>query len=174
MEIIEPYYNQLISWSGLMTFSPIYDTNSNEQTSSAINSAIRNRKNILIVITTTEGYLFGSFIEKEIPNAKSQLQYVKDGINHFVFTLKNSFQTEPTMLKRKNKKGMTLAVLPTNETKILLMIKKCFCLYEKGKGDSKVHYAFNQKYNDTTEYSCCLFTGEDFINWERVVIYQGN
>ena len=99
---------------------------------------------------------------------------MKDGNNHFVFTLKNSFGTEPTQLKRKNKKGMTWSVLSLSEEKLLLGVKKCFCLFQKEKGQSKVHPQFNKKYNDITEYSCCLFTGDDFINWERVVIYQVN
>ena len=174
MELIEEYHQYIESWTGLYELTPIYDTKQDDDSTSTINRSICGRKNLLILIKTDEGYLFGTFIEKEVPHPKSSLQFVKDGPKNCVFTLKNSFGTDPTGLRLKKKKGETLGVFPNSEREAILTVKKCFTLYRKGEKESKVHPFFNRKYNDVTQYACCLFTGEDFINWERIVIFQMN
>ena len=172
MELLEEYQHHIENWTGLYDLTPIYDTKEDDDSSSAINRSICGRKNLLIVVSTEEGYLFGTFIEKEVPHPKSTIQLVKDGPKNCVFTLKNSFGTEPTALRLKKKKGETLGIFPNSESEGMLSVKKCFSLYRKGTKESKVHPYLNRKYNDVTQYGCCLFTGEDFINWDRIVIFQ--
>ena len=67
MELIENYLSSLQSWTRLSYFNPIYDTNSEGTSVGELNAVLANKKNILIVIETVEGYVFGAFIEKDIP-----------------------------------------------------------------------------------------------------------
>ncbi|ELP90320.1 hypothetical protein EIN_505560 [Entamoeba invadens IP1] len=168
--ITKKYYTTIAQWTGLKHGGEIYNSLKDGVSTQIINERICGKKNILFLIITNEGYSFGAFISGLIPSPKPHPEYVKDTSKHFVFTLNNPFNTEPTALKRKEKKGMTLCVFPNNDHTNVLEIKKCFSI--KNDGKSVVSPFFNQKYDDTTQYSSCLFTGEDTINYKEISAMQ--
>ncbi|BFU18156.1 protein kinase domain containing protein [Entamoeba histolytica HM-1:IMSS-B] len=171
-ELINEYENYFKEWTQLNYFEEIYNNKKDGNSSADINRKIHGRKNILFLITTTEGWAFGAFIAGHIPVPSESMQYVKDTHKHFVFTLKNPFNIEPMILHRKKGKGMTLIVFPNSNIVYSLVIKK-FCVIKKSKDENSViHPEFNTKYEDPTQYSCCLFTGEDSINVDEIIAYQ--
>ncbi|ELP91080.1 hypothetical protein EIN_268260 [Entamoeba invadens IP1] len=82
----------LNAWTKCTSFDQIFDSNDSGLTTAAFNEKVGGQKNVLLLIFSKKGYLFGSF-HSSVPTEPSML---RDDPKHFVFSLSSPFLETPT------------------------------------------------------------------------------
>ncbi|ELP90783.1 hypothetical protein EIN_026420 [Entamoeba invadens IP1] len=88
-----PMTDILCKWSSSQQCRIIYTTERFEFSTKAIWSVLHGRRNVMCLVVTDNDDVFGSF-HSLIPERRSAI--VSNDKKHFVFTLRNSFNIQPT------------------------------------------------------------------------------
>ena len=154
------YYEELKKWTKKSEASLIYE--GCDLTSKSFWEKCSNLKNMMIVVETTDGYMFGSY-HTVLP--KTQDVWVDKDDSHFVFTLKNPYSINPTMFEPIPENDNRLFVYGDNDNENVVWVNYCYWICADNTAYLWHHFA--DWYNDTTELGGNVFTGG--IDWDNPV-----
>ena len=104
-EILEKNITKMSEWTGKLKARILYDSKKNEFTNAEFNKKCLNQSNIAIVGFTTDGDVFGGYLEQAITKTST---YFNDQ-NHFVFSLESHGRCQtPQRWFQKNRSGNTV------------------------------------------------------------------
>ncbi|EDR27855.1 hypothetical protein EDI_028110 [Entamoeba dispar SAW760] len=154
---LNQYLKQLSEWTNKTVSNIIYDSNINDNFNEVIISKGKNLNNLMFVIETDGGNIFGSY-HTIIPPKPSQ--WVIRDKNHFVFSLLNPYGTKPIKFTPIIDECYPLWVYKSTPG---LFCIQSFChistnkhCYINSRGWSGK--SFNEMYNDTVGKDGKLFT----------------
>ena len=134
---------QLEEWTGTRITSVLYDTETDEVSSRCINTRIRGRSNLAIVVVTGEGYVFGSFHPDLITFAEDKFYGRYRQHNGFIFTLKNPRGVPPERFF-PTKQGDYLVVYSAESDARLIAMSES---YSVTKTSCSISPSFDWTYN---------------------------
>ncbi|ELP94456.1 hypothetical protein EIN_047490 [Entamoeba invadens IP1] len=166
MGSIGTYYNTLQEWTGMSEARVVFE--GNNLTPKLFWSLTKKLKNMMIVVETVDGYMFGSYHTVLPP---TQDVWVNDDKQHFVFTLNNPTNYPPTRFAPLPTNGDLLFVYGDNDTENVVWVNYCFWICM----DNVVFlwHHFSEKYEDTSKLGGDLFVGVkdwDFPNEIKKVV----
>ncbi|EDR25778.1 splicing factor, arginine/serine-rich, putative [Entamoeba dispar SAW760] len=171
--LMEHYYQTLKSWTGLEKYKIIFNEKITSLTNERINRAVCGQTNIMVIIITTDCYIFGSYNSLKMPNApQKKYKYLINDPKFFVFSLKayNS-SISPKKFMRK-KLGKTSCVWANSQNKVLYSVKRFYKLNKMS--NSLITKKFAIEYNDIPEMKHLYFTGSVNFAIGRMIISQWN
>ncbi|KAL7712040.1 TLDc domain-containing protein [Entamoeba marina] len=137
----------LKNWINLNDYTVLYNSDVDELSSRQINSKIKGKNNISIIVRTPEGYCFGSYHQNIIKNPPKQFlsRYRQEG-GYFLFTLKNSFGVEPQQFVTIKQTDYLVLYSDENENGLIGMCS-AYDLRVKGSSfSSEFPYYYNSIY----------------------------
>ena len=149
------YIEILKQWIPFQTYSIIYHNEQDELSSRAINSKIKGKRNITLIVETMEGYIFGTYHQNPIKTNINGLysRYIQEG-GYFIFTLKNPFNTQPLQFYPSNLNDYLCIYDNENENSLIGMCN----VFELKKNKSFISSDFPFYYR--TDYDASLFVGK--------------
>ena len=92
---ITQYLSQLKEWSNHSNYTILYSTETEELSARTLNSKIKGKRNLYFIIEDTNNNIFGSY-HSILPNEKEYKQHSSEDQHHFIFTLHNPHNIQPT------------------------------------------------------------------------------
>lgn len=138
-------------WTGMRNYRVVYNKAFSEMNLSEFNSKICGLSNMMLIVTTDSGCVFGSFTSTTVP---PPMNWVKKDASHFLFTLRSPLNMQPTRF---------FPLKPANSVYIFqddYMIS--FIAVQGGfkintKTDSSFSSRFTYYYNDSVGYGPSVF-----------------
>ncbi|ELP94614.1 hypothetical protein EIN_497940 [Entamoeba invadens IP1] len=147
------------SWVGHTRALRVFDSEHDELNSEALWNKIKGRRNLMFVVVTTEGNVFGSY-HSIIPH--SQGSWVSSDDDQFIFTLRNSSGTPPTIFRPKQMTHRLLHISKSTTKKKLVWISDAFKIQNDDK--SYISSSFSRFYNDEKDLGPSIFTNLVYPN----------
>ncbi|KAL7711647.1 TLDc domain-containing protein [Entamoeba marina] len=169
------YFDYLSQWTSKNTFHVIYDSETYELSSRAINSTTKGLTDIIFLVETTDGNVFGSYTGTRVPSVKhieNNTFFGKDS-SFFVFTLKNPHNTKPQKIMKRDCNKTMMFWNESNEFDAIISAILCFRI--SGTGKSMIMSQFSEFYEDLTGIGDDLFTGchePDTFSLNRLVVLK--
>ncbi|ELP90153.1 hypothetical protein EIN_406070 [Entamoeba invadens IP1] len=160
----------LKQWLHFPNYKVVYSSEEEEVSARQINSKIEGKSDITIVITTTDGNVFGSYHQN--PIKKKPLKFYDRHIQrggYFLFTITNPYNIPPTRFVTKNMDDYLVLYSDDNPNSLISM---CY-VYDLKLNGSTINTDFPFYYN--TEYPSTIFTGSVIpttFNFENIIILQ--
>ncbi|GAB1224452.1 hypothetical protein ENUP19_0203G0002 [Entamoeba nuttalli] len=100
----EPYLDILKKWTNKEICQVVYDSINDGLTAHTINHAIEMKSNIMILVKTDKGEIFGSYNTTQVPKSEDSGYgfYINKDMNFFMFSLKGNIKA-PTKITKKDK-----------------------------------------------------------------------
>ncbi|KAL7715505.1 TLDc domain-containing protein [Entamoeba marina] len=156
--ILEQNKSLLVGWTTKQKYTLIYDSDVDGLNASSFNNIICKKRDIMCLIVTKDGYLFGCFSSAQIPEPKSDEVWIQNDPNFFVFTLTNPHHTQPMMFKLRKNDSSSFLVAPNDSRKCIFATDMCFTL--KANGKVKFTPKFQENYEVPSEVNVDVFTGK--------------
>ncbi|ELP92179.1 hypothetical protein EIN_381460 [Entamoeba invadens IP1] len=144
----------LSEWTGLTRSLKIYDSEIDELESNALWKKVQGRKNVMFVVVTNTGDVFGSF-HGILP--EKQGAWVREDKDQFIFSLDNNQGYQPTKFKPKSMTHQLLSIAKKNQKQKMFWISDAFRINSEDK--SYISSSFSRFYEDTTHSDGNIFTG---------------
>ena len=157
-------------WVGKEKYTIIFDSEHHELTSRMFWSCLKGRKDILIVIETDEGYIFGSY-HSIIP--ERQELCVENDPHHFVFTMKNPFNVPPTKFELKEGWKKSLYIYGDDQISDVFYVFGCYLICNND--ESFIKKIFNYNYRHKHSVDAHVFVGklwDSYFSLSRLVCVQ--
>ncbi|KAL7716900.1 TLDc domain-containing protein [Entamoeba marina] len=138
-------------WTGMRDFKVVYESDLSTLELANFNASICGKPNLMLIITTTDGYVFGSFSSITIPQP---LHWVKKDAGHFVFTLVNPHGVPPTRFF-PNKPGNSIYIFQNDYMISVIAVQGSFKI--NMRSESVYSSRFPAFYGDTTGKGASLF-----------------
>ncbi|KAL7717147.1 TLDc domain-containing protein [Entamoeba marina] len=170
---LSEYVDTLHNWFGKNTMHMIYDSKEQIFDANYLNRKICGKKDLLLFVTTSDGYIFGSWTSKQIPpDKKDDFNYVRGDTEHFVFTLKNPHNIPPTRIypKSVDKSSKSLCISGSRNPTTVISCYSCFFI-ENEIDESTIDFSFGSFYGDVTNKGFGLFTGKSTFGVTRLVAF---
>ena len=154
---IHQYLQKLTEWTNKVTSSIVFDSHVNQSFDKAIVQNANSFKNLMFIVETDAGNMFGSY-HTIIPNKPGKWVVTDD--KHFVFTLKNPYETQPMKFRPIVEETYALWFYKSSTS---LYSVQSFCHISTNKqcyiaGKQWAGKAFSDVYNDISGKDCKLFT----------------
>ncbi|EAL45620.2 calponin homology domain protein, putative [Entamoeba histolytica HM-1:IMSS] len=171
--LMDYYYQRLKSWIGLEKYKIILNEKVTSLTNERINRTVCGQTNIMVIIITTDCYIFGSYNSLQIPNApQKKYKYLMNDPEFFIFSLKGyNLYDSPKKFMRK-KPGKTSCVWASSQNKVLYSVKRFYKLNKMSASLFTKKIAI--EYNDVPEMKHLYFTGSVNFAIGRMIISQWN
>ncbi|BFU25871.1 hypothetical protein EHI8A_008000 [Entamoeba histolytica HM-1:IMSS-B] len=158
--LIELNKELFVNWTKLNEYELIYDSKVDGFSSVALNGCICGKENIMVIIITKHGYVFGSFNSLKLPIPKKTEEWVKNDPNFFVFTLSNPKKTSPIQFFLKDKTADGLNISPNTSKKWIIATNACFGI--KQVDGCYISNSFVQYYNIPNGITEDIFVGSHY------------
>ncbi|EDR28745.1 hypothetical protein EDI_341950 [Entamoeba dispar SAW760] len=158
--LIELNKELFVNWTKLNDYGLIYDSEVDGLSSTALNLCICGKENIMVIIVTKHGYVFGSFNSLKLPVPKKTEEWVKNDPNFFVFTLSNPKKTNPMQFYLKDKTADGLNISPSTSKKWVIATNACFGI--KQVDGCYISNSFVQYYNVPNGITEDIFVGSHY------------
>ncbi|ELP87753.1 hypothetical protein EIN_411060 [Entamoeba invadens IP1] len=146
-------------WTGKNTFKVVFDTERDEFSVREVSGRTRLIKNVLFLVETASGCVFGSYVTTKIPPVRAEAYNTFFGKDegYFVFTMKNPHNILPTKFDKKDNTKTMMFWKEPNELEAVLSAILCFRISADGKG--MIMNQFKDFYNEPTGFGDDVFTG---------------
>ncbi|EKE41606.1 hypothetical protein ENUP19_0041G0128 [Entamoeba nuttalli] len=161
-------------WTGFKEMKLIYDSSQQFFDSRGFNEKVCGRKNLLIIVVSGKS-IFGSWHSKQIPKEKKDgFVYVKNDENHFVFTLRNIYNINPTKFlpREVNHHSKSLCISGSKNSTCIVGCYSCYFV-ETLDNESTVDWSFSSTYRDTSGKGHLIFTGKQAFTTDRLLAFYG-
>ncbi|BFU19518.1 hypothetical protein EHI8A_229800 [Entamoeba histolytica HM-1:IMSS-B] len=135
MQFVEQYKDQLIQWIELHNYKQIYNSLTDGYTTKSVNEHITGHEHVMLIIETTNGFVFGSYNGKRIP-LKTEAKIIPTGYfvecdeDYFLFSLKNPTNKAP-LLWNSHTHSKSLSIHPDQPRDHCIIGTVCgYWLYE--------------------------------------------
>lgn len=170
------HLQKLSEWTGKVSSTIIFDSQINESFESSIIQKASTLKNIMFIVETDGGNMFGSY-HTVIPNKVGKWAVSDD--KHFVFTLKNPYETQPMKFRPIVEECYPLWFYKSSTS---LYSVQSFCHITTNKqcyiaGKHWSGKAFSDVYNDISGKDCKIFTKTQYpmkFGMKRLVVLTWN
>ena len=164
------YIEILKQWIPFQTYSIIYHNEQDELSSRAINSKIKGKRNITLIVETMEGYIFGTYHQNPIRTTVNGFyaRHLQEG-GYFLFTLNNPLHTQPMQFFPSNLNDYLCIYNDDNENSLIGMCNA----FELKKHRSFISSDFSFYYR--TEYLSSIFVGKvspETFDLQRLIIIE--
>ena len=157
---MEKYKKILCKWTQYETYELIYESEVDGYTSRSINMNINGKRNVMILIVSDNGSIFGCFNSFEIPKAQKEDQWIIDDNDFFVFTLRNKQKTQPMKFTLKEGIEKSLVISPNTSRLWIIATHACFGLKQMDK--NYIANNFCENYNCPSDITEDIFVGCHF------------
>ncbi|GAB1218675.1 hypothetical protein ENUP19_0002G0033 [Entamoeba nuttalli] len=144
-------------WIGSKKYEVVYDSEQHEFTSRSFWSHLKGRQNIIIFIITEHNYIFGTFHSKLPP---SQEVWVEDDDSHFLFTLKNPFNTSPRRFALQKGWKKTLYIYGDDQNNDIFSVFNGFWI--SNNNECFIRTLFNNGYTHPSLIDNTIFVGSEW------------
>ncbi|EDR29117.1 hypothetical protein EDI_287470 [Entamoeba dispar SAW760] len=171
---LSKYETVLKQWIPSIRMKLIYDSSQQFFDSKGFNEKVCGRKNLLIIVVSGKS-IFGSWHSKQIPKEKKDgFVYVKNDENHFVFTLRNIYNINPTKFlpREVNKYSKSLCLSGSKSSTCIVGCYSCYFV-ETLDNESTVDWSFSSTYRDTSGKGHLIFTGKQAFTTDRLLAFYG-
>ncbi|EDR27671.1 hypothetical protein EDI_278420 [Entamoeba dispar SAW760] len=146
---------KLKEWIQLNYFDIIYNSEIEELSSRQINSKIIGRKNITVIVKTTEGFIFGSYHQNTLKITKNLLpiRYKQNG-GYFLFTFINFYGIEPQIFYTSKYQDYMVLYADDSENGLIGMCSAYDLRVSKSTFSSEFSFIYD------TKYTSDLFVGK--------------
>ena len=145
-DVVDIYKELLSKWTSLDGCEVIYDSLVDGLSASAFNFCCHEKQNLMVIVITSMGNIFGSFSSIPFPSEINGQKEINDDPNFFVFSLIN-----PMRFKVKSKKNCGIVVFPNYSKEWIFATKNCFSLRLNNK--SAMSDKFLEFYTPVEKYS---------------------
>ncbi|EDR22095.1 hypothetical protein EDI_041240 [Entamoeba dispar SAW760] len=164
----------LLQWCHANKFCIIYNSENQELSTKQVWRTLQGRINIITVICTTNGSVFGSY-HSVIPKRQSSI--LCDDKKHFMFTLKNPFNVPPTRFKQNLKNENQLIIHRDIQNSWIFGVGYGFHI--RGEDKSYIGSAsgeqLNRGYIDTVGLNSDIFNDShypSYFSFSRILFVQ--
>lgn len=169
---IHKYLQTLSEWTGKVSSTIVFDSQVNESFENTIVNKASTYKNLMFIVETDGGNMFGSY-HTMIPNKVCKWTVNDD--RHFVFTLKNPYETQPMKFRPIVEESYPLWFYKNSTS---LYSVQSFCHISTTKqcyiaGKQWAGKAFSDVYNDISGKDCKIFTKTQYpvkFGMKRLVV----
>ncbi|KAL7713900.1 TLDc domain-containing protein [Entamoeba marina] len=155
---INQYMSDLKQWTGKREAKMIFE--GNDLTSQNFWKMVKDLKNLMIIVETSDDFLFGSY-HSQLPS--SQDEWIHEDINHFVFTLNNPHNIKPTHFLPIPTNEELLFVYGDNDKDNVVWVNYCYWIC--GDNIAYVWHHFPDWYLDTSSLGGDIFVGD--VDWDN-------
>ncbi|ELP93179.1 hypothetical protein EIN_054640 [Entamoeba invadens IP1] len=171
--IIASYLPLLQEWTKKKKYNVIFNSKFDGLNRETFNNRVCLKENIMFLVFTKEGHLFGSFNTKRMPAHMTE-GFIMDDQTHFVFTLRNSKDCPPTKFTKKSWNGPSVGInfsgfKEGDDDGMILAVRWAFYIREKS---GSISPSFTSVYNDIVGKEYFVFTTNTLINVERLVALE--
>ncbi|BFU23883.1 protein kinase domain containing protein [Entamoeba histolytica HM-1:IMSS-B] len=166
-KIINKYLMVLQQWTDMENFNIIYNSSVDGLNGKLISSKMMEHKNLMVIIQTKEGHVFGSYYGGFINRIRDISFNVEDDSQkyHFAFSLINPHKTAPINVKKR--KEYRVAFRFNGQTNEVISVPSFFFIFSDAT--SYISTSFNVAYEHVSEYGFDLFCeGQDYSSPYRV------
>lgn len=148
-------FDKLKVWSHQPSAQIIFDSETQDLTSHALNTVLNNQTNVVVLIKTKKDFLFGSFTSL-VPQLPTEIEkkFVVEDKNTFIFSIRNQYNIQPFKTS-KNKTEKTLK-LYNDDSKKIIGYNKFFTINKDGL---KIKEKYAKEFDDTTGKGGAVFVG---------------
>ncbi|ELP87357.1 serine-threonine protein kinase, putative [Entamoeba invadens IP1] len=169
LSLVDNYKEVLGKWVGLEKYRVIYSSNTDELCGNVVSNKIYEQSNVMVVVTTLEGHVFGAYVGNQIKKKeevfRTDVDFKKQNA-HFAFTLKNPYNTKPLVFYKRKEYVVALRLYNTKVGEVIA-VPSFFIIYSNQ--DSYISTNFNVVYEDNTNIGFDLFcTGKDYSTAHQV------
>ncbi|BFU23999.1 hypothetical protein EHI8A_095990 [Entamoeba histolytica HM-1:IMSS-B] len=149
------FQKKIVEWTNMRNYRILYRSSKDGLSARSLNARICGRSNILIIVLTTKGYVFGSFSSIQIPPPPRLGDlHVGADPNFFVYSFQNPFNTEPLKILKKN--SQTSMKIYCNKEQSYVIGCDC-CFYIRSNCPCHVPSNFCDNYNEPSGKGNLLF-----------------
>ena len=166
------YLEKLKEWSCHEKYSILYNAENEELSARLINSKIQGKSNLYFIIEDINGNLFGSY-HTFIPSEKERKVNVTEDPKHFIFTLKNPFNIQPSLFTPKESNDHIISFYHDYDIRNVLNVQYCYGIVAQNK--VFLYENIIRHYNDVpSDCGCRLLTGtaNTFVDIAQFFIIQ--
>ena len=174
-QTLKIYIDKLREWTGMEKYDVIYNSKIHSWNKEVLYKRLMYKPNIMVLIFTTDGYLFGNYNKKRFPDCENE-GYIIDDHHHFIFSLKNPFSIPPCKFVKRNTQSPSCGFhyngfKASNGEKVIFT---CRWFYYLRETISSISSSFSTIYHDHVGKEYFLFTGSTSIKVEKVLCLQWN
>lgn len=149
------FQKKIVEWTNKCSYRMVYRSTRDGLNARSLNARICGKSNILLIVLTSKGYVFGSYSSKTIPMPPNVGDvHLGNDEEFFVYSFNNPHGILPTKIHKKNH-STSLKIYSNKERSYVIGVDCCF--YIRANCPCHIPLNFAENYEDTTGKGNLLF-----------------
>ena len=149
------FQKKIVEWTNKCSYRMVYRSTRDGLNARSLNARICGKSNILLIVLTSKGYVFGSYSSKTIPMPPNVGDvHVGNDDEFFVYSFNNPHGILPIKIQKKNH-STSLKIYSNKERSYVIGVDCCF--YIRANCPCHIPLNFAENYEDTTGKGNLLF-----------------